>query len=483
MPPCGIVCAVNLSREPHAAFSRRAFLALSAGVLMPQTRDPLALRLARVFHSATFADLPPVAVKHAKMVLASTLASAASGTKIESARIVRDLAVEQGGAAQASVWFDTARLPLGQAVRVNAMWSDAAASDDSDLRNVAHTGTLVTAVGLGVGEWKKSSASDVLAAMAVGYEAAGRFGDMVRGGRPGIHASFIVAFGGTVTAARLLGLTAEQTAQALSLTATTMGGILIGTDSWAREYMAGNAALAAVQSAMAAQRGYTANPDLLEAKGGLLDTFGNNAVDRDGLARPLRAPWDIERFLAIKLVPGAHALHSSLEAAIEASKQANVPAGEIARIVHSGPPKTSITYEPTVPMNMVEAIHSLPYFLATGVADRAFDWSHLTVAKMRRPEIARLVGLVEYEAVPAVTRYEWNWGGTVTLVTREGARYTSTVDAPRGSGPRGIEWPDVDGKYHALIGESGLATTKQARLLDAIHDFSSVSTLLPLLRG
>jgi 2-methylcitrate dehydratase PrpD len=449
---------------------------------MPQTRDSLALRLARVFHAATIADVPPVAVRHATMILSSTLASAASGTQLESARIVRDLAVEQGGAAQASVWFDAARLPLAQAVRVNAMWSDAAASDDSDLRNVAHTGTLVSAVGLGVGEWKKSSASDILAAMAVGYEAAGRFGDMMRGGRPGLHASLVVAFGGTVAAARLLGLTAEQMANALSLTATSMGGILIGTDSWAREYMAGNAALAAVQSALAAQRGFTANPDLLEARGGWLDTFGNNAVDVDAAARPLRAPWDIERFLAIKLVPGAHALHPSLEAAIEASKHANVPSTEIARIVHSGPPKTSITYEPAVPANMVEAIHSLPYFLATGVADRTFDWSHVTVEKMRRPEIARLVRLVEYEPVPAGTRYDWNWGGTVTLVTRTGARYTSTVDAPRGSGPRGIEWADVDAKYHALIGESGLPAAKQQGLLDAIHDFRNPSAVVSLLR-
>jgi len=449
---------------------------------MPQTREPLALRLARVLHPATYADLPPDAVKHARMILASTLASAASGTQIESARIVRNLAVEQGGAAQASVWFDTARLPLAQAVRVNAMWSDAAASDDSDLRNVAHTGTLVSAVGLGVAEWKNSSATDVLTAIAVGYEAAGRFGDMVRGGRPGIHASFVVAFGGTVAAARLLGLTTEQMAHALSLTATTMGGILIGTDSWAREYMAGNAALTAVQSALAAQRGFTVNPDLLEARGGLLDTFGNNTVDLEAMVRPLRAPWDIERFLAIKLVPGAHALHSSLEAAITASTQANVPAGDISKIIHSGPMKTSITYEPRVPADMVEAIHSLPYFLATGVADRTFDWSHITPQKMRRPEIARLVALVEYEAVPEGMRYEWNWGGTVTLVTRSGARYTSTVDAPRGSGPRGIEWADVDAKYRALIGDSGLPVATQTRIRELIHDFSSVSPLVAALR-
>jgi 2-methylcitrate dehydratase PrpD len=383
------------------------------------------------------------------------------------------------------VWFDSARLPLAQAVRVNAMLSDAAASDDSDLRNVAHTGTLVSAIGLGAGEFKNILPRDVLLAMAVGYEAAGRFGDMVRGGRPGLHASFIVALGGTVAVARLLGLTVEQMAHAISLTASSIGGILIGTDSWDREYMAGNAALAAVQAALAAQRGFTANPDLLEAKGGFLDTFGNNKVDLSAVTRPLSAPWDIERYLAIKLVPGAHALHSSLDAAIQASKQANVPAGDIVRIIHSGPPKTSIAYEPAVPKDMVEAIHSLPYFLATGVADRTFDWSHITLEKMRRPEIARLIGLVEYEAVPASAHYDWNWGGRVTLVTKAGARFSSTVDAPRGSGPSGIEWTDVDTKYRALIGDSGLPASRQAQILAAVHDFEhagSVSAVIRLLR-
>lgn len=304
------------------------------------------------------------------------------------------------------------------------------------------------------------------------------------GGRPGLHASLVVAFGGTVAAARLLGLSSEQTAQAICITATTMGGILIGTDSWAREYMAGNAAQAAVNSVLAARRGFTVNPDLLEARGGFLDTFGNSNVDLDAVARPMSPPWDIEKYLAIKLVPGAHTMHSSLEAAIQASEKANTPAQRIARIVHSGPPKTSITYEPSVPTDMVEAIHSLPYFLATGVADRTFDWSHITREKMQRPEIALLIALVQYESVPSA-HYDWNWGGTVTLVTDDGARFSSTVDAPRGSGPRGIEWPDVDKKYRALIGESRLPEPRQEEILAQLHDFEqaqSTRELLKLLR-
>ena len=108
----------------------------------------LALALAQFLNRTKYSDLPPLAIEHAKMILASTFASAAPGALIGSARIVRDLAKAQGGKEEATIWFDGAKLPSNEAARVNAMLSDAAASDDSDLRNVAHIGTTLTAVGL-----------------------------------------------------------------------------------------------------------------------------------------------------------------------------------------------------------------------------------------------------------------------------------------------------------------------------------------------
>src|ERR671916_45222 len=89
-----------------------------------------------------FADLPPVAVERAKMVIASTIASAAMGSRIVSARIIRSLAQERGGTPEASIWFDSGpKLPLADVARANATMSDAAAPDDSDLRNIVHLGT------------------------------------------------------------------------------------------------------------------------------------------------------------------------------------------------------------------------------------------------------------------------------------------------------------------------------------------------------
>ena len=124
--------------------------------------------------------------------------------------------------------------------------------------------------------------------------------------------------------------------------------------------------------------------------------------------------------------------------------------------------------------DMVEAIHSLPYFIASAVADKDFSWVHAMPEKIHRPVVAQLMDLVEPDPSPPPVRYNWSWGGTVTIVTRSGARYTSTVDAPRGSGPRGIDWSDVDAKFHALVRESGLAAKRIDQILALIHRFDQV---------
>jgi 2-methylcitrate dehydratase PrpD len=471
------------------ALSRRGFIqgALAANafsLVRAEENSPAALRMARVLNRITFDQLPPVPVQYAKVLIASTLASAAAGTRIGSADIIRQLVKEQGGKPDAPIWFEGTKVPVSQAARVNAMLSDAAASDDSDLRNVAHTGTCLTAVGLALGERVGASGQDVLCAMVTGYEAAGRMAEAVEPphealsgswGR-GFHASVIVAFGGVAAAAKLLRLSDEQLANAIGLTATTMGGLAIGTNSWAREYHAGNAALCAVNAALAAGRGYTVNPDMLEAPRGFLAVFGGVQANTASLTRELQGDWQIARYLAIKLVPGAHALQPAVEAAIHAAREAAVPPEQILKILVSGPQIRSIGSR-DVPTTLAEAIHSLPYFLASAVADKDFSWIHTTPGKINRPVIARLIRLVEVDPSPKPVHYDWSWGATVTIITASGPSYTSTVDAPNGSAPRGIEWNAVDAKYQARMPESGLSAARINRALETIHDFDRVKQI------
>ena len=228
----------------------------------------VARELAEFLTRTSSSDLPRQACEHAAMLIASTLASAAMGAGLESAEIIRTLARERGGSPEASVWFASGpKLPLSDAAQVNAVMSDAAASDDSDLRNIVHAGTTLVASALAVAERTGASGEDVLAAIVLGYEAAGRIGEAVTPGfrTRGFHGCLVAIFGGAVAAGRLLQLDAARLAQAIALSATSIGGLMAAANtSVAREYHAGLAAMLGIQAALAAQRGYKAEQSILK---------------------------------------------------------------------------------------------------------------------------------------------------------------------------------------------------------------------------
>jgi 2-methylcitrate dehydratase PrpD len=379
------------------------------------------------------------------------------------------------------------KLPPGAAARVNAVASDAAASDDSDLRSIAHIGTIVSTVSLALAEQRNVRGIDVLAAMVVGYEVAGRIDEALTPGRMqrGFHGSVSTVFGGTVAAARLLKLPPLKMAHAIALAATSIGGMAISADSsWGREYHAGAAAAAAVQAALAAEAGFTGELSVLEHPRGFLAAMGGQ--DIEGITRDLGASWDIVTDMAIKLMPGAHPFHATAEAASDAARIGNVDAENIEEVfVSSAVQWTKFKGEPH-PRNLVDAAHSLYYFVAASIVDGKFSWHHMDERRMTDPKIAALQDKIVFDPdpPPLPDRFPHRHGGTVVIRMRNGEEFRSTCRSPRGSGPRGVEWADVEDKYRALVPLAGLPPHRVDESLAVIRAFESphsVSRLLALI--
>ena len=449
--------------------------------------DSLAIRLAEFATATSARDIPDVAFERAKMSLASTVASAAMGFAIPSARIIRELELRAGGAPASTVWFDGTKLPPGATARVNAVASDAAASDDSDLRSIAHIGTIVSTVSLALAEQRALGSADVLAAMVVGYEIAGRIDEALTPGRMqrGFHGSVSTVFGGTVAAGRLLRLAPLQMAHAIALAATSIGGMAISADtSWGREYHAGVSAAAAVQAAVAAQAGFTGELSVLEHPRGFLSAMGGQAIE--DIARGLGASWDIVTDMAIKLMPGAHPFHATAEAASDAARIGNVDPRDIKEVLISSSVQwTKFKGEPH-PRNLVDAAHSLYYFVAASIVDGGFSWQHMDEGKMTDPAIGALQDKIVFDPnpPPLPDRFPHRHGGTVIIRMYNGAEFRATCKAPRGSGPRGVEWDDVAEKYRALVPLAGLASPRVDESLAIIRAFEapdSVSRLVALI--
>jgi 2-methylcitrate dehydratase PrpD len=449
----------------------------------------VARMLAEFLTRTSSADLPPQAVDHAAMLIASTIASAALGAGLGSSTIIRDLAREQGGAAEASLWFDRGpKLPVADTAQVNAVMSDAAASDDSDLRNIVHAGTTLVATALAVAERTGSSGADVLSAIVLGYEAAGRIGDAITPGfrSRGFHGCLVAIFGGAAAAGRLLQLDPPQMAQAITISATSIGGLMAAANtSVAREYHAGLAAMLGVRAALAAQRGYCVEEGILETHLGFFEAYGGieGAAGAEVVTRELGQSWDIITDMAIKLVPGGHPYHALAEAAANAAREGDIAPEEVESITLSRPGYTALT-GPLHPSDLIGMAHSPAYFLAAGAADRDFSWANAMPAKIADPIIHQLIDKVRVGPPPTENAARYRQGATVAIRTKDGRSSTSTVYAPKGAGANGIAWADVDAKYRNLVPHAGVPNHGIEASLTVIHDFrraADVAVLIGLL--
>jgi len=431
--------------------------------------------LATFLTQVSYSDIPPQALEHAAMLISSTVASAAGGFGIASSSIMRDLAKERGGTPEASIWFDSStKLPVADAAQVNAVMSDAAASDDSDLRNIVHAGTTLVSTSLAIAERTGANGQDILAAIVLGYEASGRIGEAITPAfqTRGFHGCVVAIFGGTVAAARLLQLDEARMAQAIALSATSIGGLRAAADtSVAREYHAGLAAMLGIQAALAAQRGYLAEERILETQRGFFAVYGD--TDGSSVTRGLGDTWDIITDMAIKLVPGGHPSHSLAEAAANAARAGQIAPDDVETITLSRPGVTALT-GPIHPTDLIDMAHSPAYFLAAGVADHSFSWLHASQAKITDPVIHQLIDKVQVGTPPTQQVEQYKQGATVTIRTKDGRTFSSTVLAPKGAGALGIDWADVDAKYRTLVPQARLIDQQVEASLRVIHDFGNV---------
>ncbi|MDX2156117.1 MAG: MmgE/PrpD family protein [Hyphomicrobiaceae bacterium] len=431
-------------------------------------------------------DLPERTMDLAAMIVASTLASAACGRHIDSARIIRDIEVERGGRADASVWFEPRRkLPVVAAARVNALMSDAAASDDSDLRNIVHCGTPLTATSLAIAEPVGAPGTAVLAAIVAGYEAAGRIGEAIipRFDHRGHHGCMGATFGATVAAARLQGLDARQAAHALALTATSIGGLAkAAATSVAREYHAGLATMLGIEAAQAAKRGYTGELAIFEGERGFCRLFGGAEADWSGITRDLGRDWDIATDMAVKLVPGGHPFHAFGEAAANAAREGDIAPGQIAAIIVSRPGLTALP-GPAHPRDLIDMAHSPAYFTAAGARDKHFGWEHASPAKIADPVIHALIDKVRVGPPPTERVADYRQGATVRIETTDGRAAASTVHIPKGAACLGLGWADIEAKFRALAQNAPMTPAQVEASLAAIRGLREAPDVAGVLAG
>jgi 2-methylcitrate dehydratase PrpD len=198
-----------------------------------------------------FESIPASARAMARLSLYDWFAVTRAGANEPVAKIVRGLVADEGGTEAASVAGLDKMVPARAAALANGVASHALDYDDTHFAHVGHPSVAILPAALAVAEEIDAPASAALDALLIGAEASIRIG-MVLGRRHydrGFHQTATAgAFGATVAAARQMGLTRDETRNALSLVATRASGLKSQFGSMGKPFNAGVAASNGVEA-------------------------------------------------------------------------------------------------------------------------------------------------------------------------------------------------------------------------------------------
>lgn len=207
------------------------------------------------------------------------------------------------------------RAALHDAALVNGATGHALDYDDVNFLMHGHPTVPVAPVVLALGEVLGSTGRQITDAFIAGYEVECRIGEMAGVGHydKGFHATGTIGtFGAAAAAARLLGLDAGQTANALGMAAAQAAGLKSMFGTMTKPFHAGKAAMNGLIAARLAARGFTASTSGIETQQGFAATQAPGFE-----AAPVRpnpaAPFAVESNL-FKYHAACYLTHSTIEA-------------------------------------------------------------------------------------------------------------------------------------------------------------------------
>lgn len=390
------------------------------------------------------------------------LACGRAGSSEPVSGILRNLAQQEAGAEQAAL-FGGGHAPVRMAALVNGTTSHALDYDDTHFAHIGHPSVAVYPAAMAMGAWKNRSLQECLEAALIGMELSVRIGMWL--GRShyqvGYHQTATAgAFGATAAAGRLLALSPSQMAGAFGLTATRAAGLKAQFGTMGKPYNAGIAAAAGVEAALLIAAGFEANPGALEGPFGFGATHhgeGNTAAMLEGLGDS----WHFET-VSHKFHACCHGLHAALEAA----RELDLAAPEIASLtVETHPRWMSVCNqpEPDTGLGAKFSYKTVLAMQALGIdTARLQSYSDATCSDPRLVELRKRIdvttndSLTETEAVLVLIRKDGE-----RLEARHDLQQLATPEARLGrihEKAASLIGQDMADRAWALLGQDGPAT-------------------------
>lgn len=441
-----------------------------------QTSKPISIsrQLARFALSLQYTDLPENVIYEVKRYLYDSIGCAYGGYHTKDVKILRELALEQGGKGESTIIGYGDKVPATQSSLVNSLMIRALDFNDIYWReDPSHPSDIIPAA-LSIGEKVNASMKEVIVAIVLAYEFEQRLCEFAV---PGIrerkwHHATLTQFVSPIVAGRLLGLTEDQMVNAIGISGCchhTIGCPTAGVLTMMKNTVDPLATQAGVIAALMAQKGYTGTEQVFEGKEGFMDVFGEG-WNLEKLVGNLGSSFKILE-CSMKAFPTEALTHTHITATLKTVIENDIQPDEIQEVVVTTIARAcDILFDPHKyePTSRETADHSLPYCIARAILDRKITTQSFSEEKIHDPQLKQIIHKIRGEASAEFEKlFPAKQPSRVTIITNDGKKYSVYLEYPKGDPREPMTMEDLDNKFSALS-SSLLSDKRQKEIKEGI---------------
>jgi len=435
-------------------------------------------KLAAHVGSISYDSLPQSTISKVKLCILDLLGAHYAGYHIQPCDAVRGYISQLGGAAQATVWSTGGRTSCTEAAFANSATAHVTVFDDMHAKSASHYGSMVIPAALALGEHLRCSGKELVTSIVAGYEAGIRVGSAIMSpffAKTGFRPSGTFGPVGSVAAAsRLLGLSADQTVNAIGLAANFGVGLMAwasdGTDD--SMYHPALASRSGILSAFLAKSGAGAPRHVFEVENGFAQVYaGNREAGLEVLSNP-DGPYKVEE-VYFKPVAACAFVQSSAKAALQIATKKDYAVENIreieVRTFRQGKHYPGLSH-PGPFGGVMGAQMSNPFTIASILAKGSVAFEDYT--KLDDPIVTSLAAKVNLlDDEEAQSHYPTEQVVHIKVVLKDGTTRTASSN-----NPHFLEPEEVLAKFRLYAGNA-LGETGTNRILELVQNIEALDNV------
>ena len=399
------------------------------------TPPPVTDTIARFVAGTDYSTISDKTLTNAKMHMLDTLGAALAAVSTDTASIAFNYCQRVGQSAESTIWGTRQKSSPPMAAFANGLLGHAIDFDDWDaFIHAGHPTCMVASAALSLGETIDSSGKDLLKAYVLGIEVLTKMAANAPNVQDrGFHSTPVWgSIGAAIACASLLQLNPDKIKAALGIAASAAGGIHRQQGSMVKPFHAANAARNGVESALLAEKGFTADAAIIEAPRGFCDTFfGPGTCDYEKMIDGLSKPYFLESpGLGLKLHPCSAPQFLAADAALHLKREHNIRFADVAKMEVSIPPLRYQRHYHAEVKTGLRGKFAINYVVALAFLDGKLEIDTFTDAKANQPEVQDALSRVQVivnETIPEPGPY-----CPVSVELKDGTRYTYTAKIAKG---------------------------------------------------